>query len=35
MDVDALFTDTWTLDQADAAYQKFDQQTGGKGVFLM
>ena len=35
VDVDALFTDTWTLDQADVAYRKFDAQTGGKGVFLM
>ena len=35
VDVDALFTDTWRLDQAEEAYRKFDQQTGGKGVFLM
>jgi D-arabinose 1-dehydrogenase-like Zn-dependent alcohol dehydrogenase len=35
VDVDALFTDFWTLNQAGEAYQKFDLQTGGKGVFLM
>ncbi len=35
IDVDALFTDTWTLDEAEQAYHRFDQQTGGKGVFLM
>ncbi len=35
IDVDALFTDRWTLDQAPEAYRRFDQQTGGKGVFLI
>jgi len=35
LDVDALFTDRWQLDQADAAYKLFDRQTTGKGVFLM
>lgn len=35
VDVDALFTDHWKLDQAEEAYRKFDKQTGGKGVFLM
>jgi D-arabinose 1-dehydrogenase-like Zn-dependent alcohol dehydrogenase len=35
VDVDALFTDTWKIEQAAEAYQRFDQQTGGKGVFLM
>ncbi len=35
IDVDALFTDSYTLDQADAAYRAFDRQTGGKGVFLI
>jgi len=34
IDVDKLFTDHWTLDQAEEAYQSFDRQTGGKGVFL-
>jgi threonine dehydrogenase-like Zn-dependent dehydrogenase len=33
IDVDKLFTDSWTLDQAVAAYQKFDKQNSGKGVF--
>jgi threonine dehydrogenase-like Zn-dependent dehydrogenase len=35
IDVDALFTHRWTLDQADEAYRLFDTQTTGKGVFLM
>ena len=35
IDVDQLFTHTWQLDQAEQAYQLFDQQTSGKGVFLM
>lgn len=35
IDVDQLFTHYWRLDQADEAYQLFDQQTEGKGVFLM
>ncbi|BBK31350.1 threonine dehydrogenase-like Zn-dependent dehydrogenase [Stella humosa] len=34
IDVDALFTDRWKLEQAEEAYRLFDQQTGGKGVFL-
>jgi len=34
IDVDALFTHRWKLDQAEEAYQLFDQQTTGKGVFL-
>ncbi len=33
--VDALFTHRWQLDQAEQAYQVFDQQSSGKGVFLM
>jgi threonine dehydrogenase-like Zn-dependent dehydrogenase len=33
--VDDLFTHRWTLDQAEEAYRLFDQQTSGKGVFLM
>lgn len=33
--VDALFTETWRLDQAEEAYRLFDQQTSGKGVFLL
>jgi threonine dehydrogenase-like Zn-dependent dehydrogenase len=33
--VDAVFTDRWTLDQAEEAYQVVDRQSGGKGVFLI
>ena len=33
--IDHLFTHRWKLDQADEAYRLFDQQTSGKGVFLM
>ncbi len=35
IDVEALFTHRWKLDQADEAYKLFDTQTTGKGVFLM
>ena len=35
VDVDRLFTHQWKLDQAVEAYQLFDTQTTGKGVFLM
>lgn len=35
IDVDRLFTHRWTLAQAEAAYQLFDKQVDGKGVFLM
>ena len=35
IDVDRLFTQRYRLDQADEAYQLFDTQTTGKGVFLM
>jgi threonine dehydrogenase-like Zn-dependent dehydrogenase len=28
-----VFTDSFTIDQADAAFRQFDQQTMGKGVF--
>jgi threonine dehydrogenase-like Zn-dependent dehydrogenase len=35
IDVDALFTQRWKLDQAEEAYRLFDTQTTGKGVFLM
>ena len=34
LDVDRLFTDRWRLDQAEQAYQHFDQQSSGKGVFV-
>jgi len=33
--VDEIFTDRWTLDQADAAYKKADTQTAGKGVIML
>jgi len=32
--VDRLFTHRWKLDQAVEAYQLFDRQNSGKGVFL-
>ncbi len=35
VDVDKLFTHTWTLDQAEEAYKLFDKQADGKGVFLI
>ena len=35
IDVDALFTHEFSLDQAEDAYKLFDTQTTGKGVFLM
>ncbi len=35
VDVDALFTDRWRLDQGVEAYRHFDRQTAGKGVFLL
>lgn len=35
IDVDALFTHEYRLDQAEEAYRLFDTQTTGKGVFVM
>ena len=32
--VDDLFSDRWSLAQAAEAYERFDLQTGGKGVFV-
>ena len=32
VDVDALFTHRWKLDQANEAYKVFDAQSAGKGV---
>lgn len=32
IDIDRLFTHRWKLEQAEEAYQVFDQQTAGKGV---
>ena len=34
IDVDAIFTDRWRLEQAKEAYELFDKQTSGKAVFL-
>lgn len=34
IDVDRLFTHRWPLEQAAEAYQLFDEQKSGKGVFL-
>ncbi len=34
VDVDKLFTQRYTLDQAEETYKLFDTQTTGKGVFL-
>jgi threonine dehydrogenase-like Zn-dependent dehydrogenase len=34
IDLDALFTDRWTLADGVQAYQQFDRQTAGKGVFI-
>ena len=34
IDVDKLFTHSWSLDQADEAYKLFDLQSDGKGVFI-
>jgi threonine dehydrogenase-like Zn-dependent dehydrogenase len=33
--IDRLFTHRWKLEEAHEAYRVFDQQTSGKGVFLM
>jgi hypothetical protein len=35
VDVDALFTNRWRLEQAEEAYKLFDKQSDGKGVFLI
>ncbi|WP_246745390.1 zinc-binding dehydrogenase [Pseudomonas sp. PNP] len=34
VEVDRLFTHEWKLDQAAEAYADFNQQAGGKGVFV-
>jgi len=34
IELDAIFTDQWSLDQAEEAYRRFNRQSGGKGVFL-
>ncbi|WP_137890279.1 zinc-binding dehydrogenase [Ramlibacter sp. 2FC] len=33
VDIDKQFSDRWSLDDAEIAYQKFDKQTAGKAVF--
>lgn len=33
IDVDAVFTDHWSLDNASEAYREFDKQTRGKALF--
>lgn len=33
VDADAVFTDRWSIDQAEEAYVDFDKQAGGKAVF--
>jgi threonine dehydrogenase-like Zn-dependent dehydrogenase len=34
IDVEKLFTDKWSLDDAEEAYEKFDKQNSGKGVII-
>ncbi|WP_455707412.1 zinc-binding dehydrogenase [Mesorhizobium sp. ORM8.1] len=34
LNFDRLFTSRWSFDQAAEAYQAFDKQSGGKGVFI-
>jgi threonine dehydrogenase-like Zn-dependent dehydrogenase len=34
VDVDAIFTHRWRLEQAEEAYELFDKQTTGKAVFM-
>jgi len=34
LDVDKLFTHRWSLNQAKEAYELFDLQSDGKGVFI-
>ena len=35
LDVDALFTDRWSLQDAQQAFLDFDKQAKGKGVFVV
>ena len=35
IDVDAIFTHRWKLEQAEEAYRLADRQVAGKGVFLL
>ena len=34
IEIDKLYTDRWSLDQAADAYRDFDRQLGGKAVFI-
>ncbi len=34
VEVDKVFSDRWDIEDAAKAYQMFDKQTGGKGVFV-
>ena len=34
LNVDNLFTHTWSLNQAEEAYKIFDKQSDGKGVII-
>jgi L-iditol 2-dehydrogenase len=34
INVDGIFSDHWDLNDAEKAYQLFDKQAGGKGVFV-
>lgn len=34
VDVDKVFSDQWTINQAEDAYKAFDSQSSGKGVFV-
>jgi threonine dehydrogenase-like Zn-dependent dehydrogenase len=33
VDADLVFTDRWSIDDAEQAYAQFDEQSGGKAVF--
>lgn len=33
LDIDSVFSDRWSLDQAEEAYREFDRQLRGKAVF--
>ena len=34
VEMDNIYSDRWSLDDADRAYKEFDKQTGGKQVFV-
>jgi threonine dehydrogenase-like Zn-dependent dehydrogenase len=35
LNIDRLFTESWRLEDAAEAYQRFDRQVSGKGVFVL